>query len=93
LKDNADIRIQYHIYSQGNDDKFADFINHDIIGKDVTLHLNDSNEDTYLGMTLADILVTSASSYSYSAAFFCDGDIYYTKFWHKPCSWWKPLAQ
>ena len=93
MKDNADIRIQYHIYSQGNEDKFADFIAHDIIGRDVMLHLNDSNEDTYLGMTLADILVTSASSYSYSAAFFCDGDIYYTKFWHKPCSWWKPLAQ
>jgi hypothetical protein len=93
MKDNTDIRIQYHIYSQGDEDKFADFIGHDIIGRDVMLHLNDSNEDTYLGMTLADILVTSASSYSYSAAFFCDGDIYYTKFWHKPCSWWKTLAQ
>jgi hypothetical protein len=46
-----------------------------------------------LGMTLADILITSASSYSYSAAFFCDGDIYYTKFWHNPCSWWKKLEQ
>jgi hypothetical protein len=93
LKDNADIRIQYHIYSQGHEDKFADFVNHDIIGKDLILHVNDSNEDTFLGMTLADILITSASSYSYCAAFFCDGDIYYTKFWHKPCSWWKPLAQ
>jgi hypothetical protein len=91
LKDNAAIKIQYHIYSQGDEDKFADFIGHDIIGRDVVLHLNDSNEDTYLGMTLADILITSASSYSYSAAFFCDGDIYYTKFWHKPCSWWKLL--
>lgn len=91
LKDNANIRIQYHIYSQGNQDKFADFINNDIIGKDVALHLNDSNEDTFLGMTMADILVTSASSYSYCAAFFCDGDVYYTKFWHKPCSWWKTL--
>ena len=84
-------KIQYHIYSQGHEDKFADFTNHEIIGEDVMLHVNDSNEDTYLGMTLADILVTSASSYSYSAAFFCDGAIYYTKFWHKPCSWWKAL--
>ena len=91
LKNNADNRIQYHIYSQGHEDKFADFVNHDIIGKDVILHVNDSNEDTFLGMTLADILITSASSYSYCAAFFCDGDIYYTKFWHKPCSWWKTL--
>jgi hypothetical protein len=91
LKDNADIKFQYHIYSQGHEDKFADFTNHEIIGRDVMLHVNDSNEDTYLGMTLSDILITSASSYSYSAAFFCDGDIYYTKFWHKPCSWWKLL--
>jgi hypothetical protein len=84
-------KIQIHIYSQGHEDKFADFTNHEIIGGDVMLHVNDSNEDTYLGMTLADILITSASSYSYSAAFFCDGDIYYTKFWHNPCSWWKTL--
>lgn len=86
-------RIQYHVYSQGTDAKFADVMTHDIIGKDVVLHLNESNEDTYLGMTLADILVTSASSYSYSAAFFCDGDIYYTEFWHKPCSWWNKLEK
>jgi hypothetical protein len=92
LKDNANTRIQFHIYSQGREEKFADFTKHDIIGRDVVLHLNESNEDTFLGMTLADILITSASSYSYSAAFFCDGDIYYTKFWHNPCSWWKKLA-
>ena len=92
LKDNANTRIQFHIYSQGREEKFADFTSHNIIGGDVVLHLNESNEDTFLGMTLADILITSASSYSYSAAFFCDGDIYYTKFWHNPCSWWKKLA-
>lgn len=86
-------RIQFHVYSQGTDDKFADLLTHDIIGRDIILHLNESNEDTYLGMTLADILVTSASSYSYSAAFFCDGDIYYTKFWHTPCSWWNQLEK
>jgi hypothetical protein len=93
LKENVNTRIQIHIYSQGTDDKFADLLTHDIIGRDIVLHLNDSNEDTYLGLTLADILVTSASSYSYSAAFFCDGDIYYTEFWHKPCSWWNKLAK
>lgn len=91
LKNNPNNKIQYHIYSQGHEDKFTDFTHHDIIGKDVLLHLNESTKDTFIGMTLADILVTSASSYSYSAAFFCDGDVYYTKFWHKPCSWWKVL--
>ena len=86
-------RIMIHIYSQGSADKFANFIGNDIIGKDVVLHLNDTNEQTYLGMAAADILITSASSFSYSAAFFSDGDIYYTEFWHKPCSWWNVLEK
>ena len=93
MKLDSENRIQYHIYSQGNEDKFSDFYNHDIISKDVMFHLNDTNEDTFIGMTLADIMVTSASSYSYTAAFFCDGDIYYTDFWHKPCSWWNKLEK
>ena len=91
LKIDQNTRIQFHIYSQGTDDKFSDLCNHDVIGDDVMLHLTDTNEDTYIGMTVADILVTSASSYSYSAAFLCDGDIYYTEFWHPPCSWWNKL--
>ena len=85
--------IQYHIYSQGTEDKFADICNHPVIGRDVMMHLNDTNEDTFLGMTMADILVTSASSYSYTAAFLCGGDIYYTDFWHTPCSWWNKLEK
>lgn len=91
MMSDSNIRIQFHIYSQGAEEKFADFRAHEILGPDVMFHINDSNEDSYIGMTLADILVTSASSYSYSAAFFCDGDIYYTEFWHKPCSWWNKL--
>jgi len=91
LKTDQNNRIQFHIYSQGTDDKFSDLCTHDVIGEDVMLHLTDTTEDTYIGMTLADILVTSASSYSYCAAFFSQGDIYYTKFWHPPCSWWNKL--
>ena len=91
MKQDGNTRIQYHIYSQGTEEKFANICSHDILGPDVMLHINETNEDTYLGMTMADILVTSASSYSYSAAFFCDGDIFYTEFWHKPCSWWNKL--
>jgi len=93
MKRDSNTRIQYHIYSQGTEAKLADFCNHEVFGKDVMLHLTDPNEDTFIGMTLADILVTSASSYSYTAAFFCDGDIYYTDFWHKPCSWWNKLEK
>lgn len=93
MQRDSNNRIQFHIYSQGSEEKFANISGHEIIGPDVMLHINDSNEDTYLGMTMADILVTSASSYSYSAAFFCNGDIYYTDFWHKPCSWWNKLEK
>ena len=86
-------KIQYHIYSQGKLENFQDICKHPILGKDVMMHLEDNTEDTFIGMTAADILVTSASSYSYIAAFVCDGDIYYTDFWHKPCSWWNKLEQ
>jgi hypothetical protein len=92
-KSRPNDRIMIHIYSQGSADKFANLIGNDVIGKDTVLHLNDTNEQTYLGMAAADILITSASSFSYSAAFFSDGDIYYTEFWHKPCSWWNLLEK
>jgi len=93
LKYDANNRIQFHIYSQGNLDNFINIYEDPIIGKDVMMHLDDNTEDTFIGMTVADILVTSASSYSYVAAFLCGGDIYYTEFWHKPCSWWNKLEK
>jgi hypothetical protein len=90
-------KLHYHIFSQG---KSADFVcytkNDGDLEKedrsDVTLHLNDSNEDTFIGMAAADVLVTSKSSFSYVAALFSDGDILHTEFWHKPCSWWTTLV-
>ena len=93
MKQDSNNRIQFHIYSQGSEEKFANISGHEILGPDIMMHINDSNEDTYLAMTMADILITSASSYSYSAAFFCNGDIFYTEFWHKPCSWWNKLEK
>ena len=92
-KSRPNDRIMIHIYSQGAVEKFASFMANDVIGKDIVLHLNDTNEQSYLGMAAADILITSASSFSYCAAFFSDGDIYYTDFWHKPCSWWNLLEK
>lgn len=83
--------ITIHIYSQGATERFTDFVSHPLLRENVILHLNDSNEETYMGMAGADILMTSASSFSYSAAFVSDADIYYTEFWHKPCSWWNIL--
>lgn len=93
LKYDPANRIQFHIYSQGKIVNFVDIMNHPILGKDVMTHLDDNTEDTFIAMTVADILLTSASSYSYVAAFLCHGDIYYTDFWHKPCSWWNKLEK
>ena len=44
--------------------------------------------DTFMGMVNSDILVTSASSFSYIAAFLNEGEIYYKKFWHPPMEKW-----
>ena len=80
-----------HIYSQGKPESYE--IYNPTGSEDIKLHLNESVEDTFLGMAGADALITSGSSFSYIAAFMSDGDIYYTKFWHPPCSWWTILDQ
>lgn len=73
----------FHIYSQGENELFKDFINNDVV-----LHLNESIEDTFYGMVTADILVMSKSSLSYSAAMLSDGIVYYLPFWHPPAKKW-----
>lgn len=56
---------------------------------DVLFHLDEPIQQTFNGFLFADILVTSTSSYSYSAAFFAKGQVYYKKFWHPPLSSWR----
>jgi hypothetical protein len=73
----------FHLYSQGNSENFKAFRASDII-----LHLNESIEDTFLGMVVADILVTGASSFSYTAALLSEGTVYYIPFWHAPLPHW-----
>jgi hypothetical protein len=73
----------FHLYSQGKLEDFKIFE-----ASDVMLHLNELMEDTFLGMVFADILVTSTSSFSYTAALLSDGVIYYTPFWHAPLPHW-----
>jgi hypothetical protein len=65
-----------HIYSQGNDDDFKKFC-----AQDIVLHLNESIEDTFTSMVLADVLVTGRSSFSYTAGILSGGAIYYIPFW------------
>ena len=89
--DNGTRHVIVHIYSQGKPESYE--IYNPTGSEDIKLHLNESVEDTFLGMAGADALITSGSSFSYIAAFMSDGDIYYTKFWHPPCSWWTILDQ
>jgi hypothetical protein len=51
-------------------------------------HLNENMFDTFTGLVAADILVTSRSSFSYTAAILSDGIIYYQPFWHPPGEKW-----
>ena len=51
--------------------------------------LDGSMEDTFRAMALADVLVTSRSSFSYSAGLLNrDGQVYYIPFWHSPLPDW-----
>jgi hypothetical protein len=80
---NKDKELQFHIYSQGNINNFSEFISDDTV-----FHINENIIDTFTGLVAADILITSPSSFSYTAALISDGKIYYKKFWHKPKDNW-----
>ena len=75
--------LLFHIYSQGNIDDFKCFLNNDVI-----FHINEDQFETFTGLVGADILVTSASSFSYTAGLITDGIVYYLPFWHKPLKDW-----
>lgn len=73
-----------HIYSQGAKEDFTAFTNERVI-----LHLNDTVEDSFTGMVLADALAISPSSFSYTAGLLSEGDVFYIDgFWHPPLEHW-----
>lgn len=74
---------KFHIYSQGDISNFSAFIADDTI-----IHLDDDVLNTFDGLVFADILVTSASSFSYVAAMLTNGIVFYKKFWHVPSNKW-----
>ena len=75
--------LKFHIFSEGNSNDF------DIFKDDsVELRLNENIKDTFTNLVYADILVTSASSFSYTAALLSDGIIYAKHFWHTNPSHW-----
>jgi len=79
---------QFHIYSQGDIEAFKKIFPED----DIVLHINESIEETFSAMVLADVLVTSRSSFSYTAGILSEGIVYYIPFWHPPLSNWIPLT-
>lgn len=73
----------FHIFSDGDPELFESFK-----APDTVLHISTSIPDTWTRMVFADILVTSKSSFSYTAALLSENTVYYTPFWHKPASKW-----
>ena len=65
---------EFHVYSQGSTDGFVKYE-----AEDIKLHLNEDIRDSFLGLMSGDILVTSNSAFSYSAAILTDGIVYCIK--------------
>lgn len=73
----------FHLYSQGEITKFTAYKADDLV-----FHLDESVEETFLGLVYADVLVASASSFSYTAALLSESPVYYLPFWHTPFPGW-----
>jgi len=81
-KDYPDLPV--HIYSQGKAENFQAF-------QSFHLYLNESVEDTFTDLVQAQVLMTSPSSFSYSAALLSRGTVYFHPFWHQPLPHWKKI--
>ena len=68
--------LKFHIYSIGEESVFDYLKNNDVV-----LHINEDMLDTFTGFVFADVLLISHSCLSYTAAFFCNGTVYY-KYWN-----------
>ncbi len=76
----------FHIYSQGNIEQFEAFS-----AQDVVFHLNKSVEDSFTSMVLADVLVISPSTFSYTAGLLSKGIVYYIPFVCARLPHWIPI--
>lgn len=71
--------IAIHVYSQGELTEFAEFNQF----SEVTFHINEDAFQTFHGMVLADILVTSPSDFSYIAGILSQGiKVAKLPYWH-----------
>ncbi|NBX49283.1 hypothetical protein EBT25_04925 [bacterium] len=88
LKHIKDIRYHHpdaviHVVSDGRPDIFGNFKMDGVV-----LHINEPVVDTFMMMVYADILVTSKSTFSYTAAMFNKNEVRYTQCCHTPESHW-----
>ena len=80
------LTAQFFIYSEGAEAEFEDIPDQE--QRAIELHLEEPMLDAWLSLVGADILVTSHSSFSYSAALYNEGLTVYSKFWHPPLPSW-----
>ena len=78
LPSYRELKKSHHFYSMMKDK--------DLATKVTLLPIEDLKVDA--AILFSDILVTSASSFSYSAALLNNGEIYYKPFWHPPMNNW-----
>lgn len=79
-------RVIFHIFSEGKEEEFTKFRS---LG--TVLHLNEDIKTTFHALVSADILVTSKSAFSYTAALLSDGIIYYTNCWLPKLYYWNEI--
>lgn len=93
----VDKNIRLHIISQASfaeiREAFFGYLRSGENGRKVTiaLHLNDEVQGPFLAMATADYLITSPSSFSYSAALLNRGTVIYYPFWHNPSKKWRVM--
>lgn len=82
--------IVFHIFSEStNNNLFAhirDFTKYK--ADDIILHMDSDIKMSFHSMVMADILIMSKSSFSYTAGLLNKGIVYYFPFWHAPLKRW-----
>ena len=81
--DEARIPYEVHVHSQGSPEEFSKYA---ALG--YQLHLDEPALDTHIQLVNADVLVTSKSSFSYTAALLNRGSVLYQRLKHPPLPAW-----
>jgi len=87
LLDDLKIDSSIHLYSQGSIEDFSE-----LEELPIHYHLDECVFTTFNNLVASDVIVTSKSTYSYSAALLSEAVIIYEPFWHKPLADWLPVS-